>query len=158
MVLMANDNSPKKDEDELVNAFNRDGMRLDEDLKREEDKIIGQIEVTIRRITIGKKKMDRNYRPKHQQGEDEDVDIERIDSEVSHTTASVPQEPGLHFNALTNCRFSQIGALNSTRIPVISYMPYKNNEVPFAVFKFFYRSQGKLASFSISCSASACPT
>ena len=51
-------------------------------------------------------------------------------------------------------RLSHIGALNSRRIPVISYTPYKNDKDPFAIFKFFYRSQGKLASSSISCPAS----
>ena len=154
MVLMANDSSPEKDEDDLVDAFNRTGMCLDEDLKREESKKIGQIEVTIMRVTIGRKKIDRNYRPKHQEGEDDDVDMERIDSDLCHTTASVPQVPAPQFNALIICRFSKMGALNSTRIPVISYTAYQNNERPFAIFKFFYRSQGKLASSSISSSLS----
>lgn len=90
MVLMANDNSRERDEDDLVDAFSRTGMCLDEDLKREESKKIGQIEVTIMRVTIGRKKIDRNYRPKHQEGEDDDVDMERINSDLSHTTASVP--------------------------------------------------------------------
>ena len=98
---MANDNLPEKDEDGLVDAFNRTSMCLEEELKREESKKIGQIEVTIMRITIGKKKIDRHYRPKHQEGEDDDVDMERINSELCHTTASVPQKPSLHFNALT---------------------------------------------------------
>ena len=157
MVLMANDNSPKKDEDDLVDAFNRTGIRLDEDLKREESKKIGQIEVTIMRINIGRKTTDRNYRPKHREGEDDDVDMEEINSELSHTTASVPQGPPLRLNALTICRLSEIRALNTKRIPVISYTAYKNDENPFAIFKFFYRSQGKLASFSMSCLASSCP-
>ena len=95
MVLIPNDNSPEKDENDLVDAFNRTGMCLDEDLKREESKKIGQIEVTIMRITIGRKIIDRNYRPKHQEGDHDDVDMERINSELSHTTASVPREPGL---------------------------------------------------------------
>ncbi|KAL8795462.1 MAG: hypothetical protein Q9195_002051 [Heterodermia aff. obscurata] len=130
MVLMANDDLPKKDEDDLVDAFNRTGMRPDEDLKREENKKIGQIVVEIMRITIGKKKIDGDYRPRHQEGEDEDVDMERINSELSHTTA-----------------FSQIGALNARRIPIISYLAYQNNEDPFAIFKFFYRSQATLEKF-----------
>ena len=158
MVLIPNDNSPEEDENDLVDAFNRTGMCLDEDLKREESKKIGQIEVTIMRITIGRKIIDRNYRPKHQEGDHDEVDMEKINSELSHTTASVAQEPGLQTNALTMYRLSQIGALNSRRIPVISYTPYKNVKDPFAIFKFFYRSQGKLASSSISCPASVCPS
>ena len=158
MVLRANDNSLEKDEDDLVDAFNRTGVCLEEDLKREESKKIGQIEVTIMRITIGRKSIDGKYRPKHQEGEDDDIDMERINPELSHTTASVHQEPGLPFNPLTICSFSQIGPLTSRRIPVVNYTAYKDDENPFAIFKFFYRSQGELTSSSIPCPVSASPT
>lgn len=48
---------------------------------------------------------------------------------------------------LTAFRFARNRRLDSRSVPVITYEPYRGDEKPFAIFKFFYRSQGKLRLF-----------
>ena len=45
---------------------------------------------------------------------------------------------------LTTFRFARNRTLDSRSVPVITYEAYRGDEKPFAIFKFFYRSQGKL--------------
>lgn len=50
----------------------------------------------------------------------------------------------LIISTLIDCRFTPKGTIDSARIPVISYEPYKGVHEPFAIFSFFYRSQGEI--------------
>ena len=82
-----NDYAEKNEEDAVTNALGRTSICHEDDLKKEENSKAGQIEITITRIILGKKKVDSDYRPKHQEGEDCDINIEITKTEVTHTTA-----------------------------------------------------------------------
>ena len=82
-----NDSVAANEEDAIIDALGRTGIRHEDDIAREEIHKAGQIEVEITRIVLGRKRVDYDFRPKHREGEDEDVDMGKIKSEVTHTAA-----------------------------------------------------------------------
>ena len=86
MALTANDDILDRDEDALADALGRSGISHENDLQREESQKAGQIEVRIKRITLGEKSNDRHFRPKHREGEDNDMDMEGVGSDITHHT------------------------------------------------------------------------
>lgn len=87
MALTTNNSSANEDEDLLIDALSRSGICHEDDLKREESKKAGRIEVRIMRVVIGRKTIDNGYRPKHRENEKDDIDMKSIESELTHTTA-----------------------------------------------------------------------
>ena len=84
---------PGKDAEEgevaMIAAMTRAGISAEFDVEKEERKKIGQIEVQIMRVVLGKKSMDYQFRPRHQEGDNEDVYMEETDPQLTHTTALV---------------------------------------------------------------------
>ena len=53
----------------------------------------------------------------------------------------------LNFSSIqsTDCSsLAPVKTVSSKNVPVVTYDYYDEDEEPFAIFKFFYRSQGKL--------------
>ena len=46
----------------------------------------GQIVVTLERVQLGKQTLERNFCAKHREGEADDVDMEGVERNVTHTT------------------------------------------------------------------------
>ena len=84
---------PGKDVEEseaaMIAAMKRAGISAEFDVEKEERKKIGQIEVQIMRVVLGKKTIDYQFRPRHQEGDNEDAHMEETDPQVTHTTGLV---------------------------------------------------------------------
>ncbi|KAL9037393.1 MAG: hypothetical protein Q9180_003741, partial [Flavoplaca navasiana] len=72
-------------EDVLVDAMNTSRLGDDVVVNEENDKI-GQIVVELERVKLGKKYKERDYRPKHMEGDRDDIDMGDVGSHVVHTT------------------------------------------------------------------------
>ncbi|KAL8785974.1 MAG: hypothetical protein Q9213_003050 [Squamulea squamosa] len=73
-------------EDVLVEGMNRSKINDGPVLTNEESGKIGQIVVELERVVLGRKYKERNFRPKHNEGDRDDVDMEGVGSDVVHTT------------------------------------------------------------------------
>ena len=85
--LMINGTGTKGDDQEddaLIKAMESSGFN--DQGKSEQGSKVGQIVVELRRIVLGKKRLETNYRPHHREGQDEDVDMEGIPRDIIHAT------------------------------------------------------------------------
>jgi hypothetical protein len=89
LVLANTGKDPGEDEIAIVAAMEGTGMVAEPDIDREVRKKAGQIEVRISRVILGRKTVNYHYRPKHMEGENEDVDMDGADPELTHTTGSI---------------------------------------------------------------------
>ena len=89
MALTTRSGHAEKEEDAVIAALSRTGICHEDDLKREESNKAGQIEVNIHRIFLRRKKVESDFRPKHQEGEADDIDMGGLKPEVTHTTGYV---------------------------------------------------------------------
>ncbi len=58
---------------------------IGQDDKKTEKGDAGKIVVTVQRVKLGEKWNDSNYRTKHKEGEDTDVDMDGAPTDVTHT-------------------------------------------------------------------------
>ena len=73
-----------QDDDALIKAMESSG--LDARRKMETESKIGQIVVELRRVALGEKRMEANFRPRHQEGQEEDIDMEGAPQHITHAT------------------------------------------------------------------------
>ncbi|MCJ1468417.1 hypothetical protein MMC07_007045 [Pseudocyphellaria aurata] len=118
----------EEDEMDMIASMKATGLGAEKNLE-EDNSNVGQILVVIERVVLGRKWQDNHYRPKHKEGEAEDVDMAGVKNDITHTT-------GLEHTGT-----------RSSRTRVVSYVPYIEGEKPFATFQFFYRSQETLEKF-----------
>lgn len=78
-----------EDEIAIIAAMEGTGIIPEPDIEREARKKAGQIEVRISRVILGRKSVNYHYRPKHIEGENEDVKMDEADAELTHTTGSI---------------------------------------------------------------------
>lgn len=76
----------KSDEDLVVQSMNSAALGAEADSVNEEKSNIGQILVKIQRVILGKTRRERHYHSKHREGENDDVDMEGLKKEITHTT------------------------------------------------------------------------
>ena len=125
--------SDAEDEDDIIEAMQASGLDCQKDSGAEETKV-GQIVVKIRRVRLGPKKYDPNYRPIHEEGHDDDIDMDGVKPDITHATG-----------------FSFTKTVLRSPLRVVEYYDYKPGEDLWATFQFFYRSAGMgLADPSIS--------
>jgi len=78
--------SADDDDGELAAALNAMGMNVERDNAREENLRVGQIVVEVQRIVLGARWENRRFKPKHREGQDEDVEMGSAGvDKVSHT-------------------------------------------------------------------------
>ena len=125
-LMISNPQVHSKDSDEntIAEAIEASAIDRDEWL-RDEKSQIGQIVVEVKRVTPGEKRYDSNYRSKHQEDLDEDIDVDEAKPDVTHAT----------------------GSLIGTPLPRLQFEwwiigNYKPGEGLWATFQFFYRSAG----------------
>ncbi|KAL8706058.1 MAG: hypothetical protein Q9201_000880 [Fulgogasparrea decipioides] len=120
-----------EEEDLIVDAMKGSGLDKEYNEGPQEQGKVGQIVVELERIMLGKPFYDKYFRAKHVAGDDEDVDMEGLSSDVAHAT-------GLGHR--------------KTREPepvrVVNYYQYSPGEGPWATFRFLYRSQEQLQKFN----------
>ena len=90
-LLISKDGSAAEDFDEPVEDALVKGLTsatLDEGIgsRRKETGKAGQIVVTLERVQLGKKSLERNFSAKHREGEVDDVDMEGVERNITHTT------------------------------------------------------------------------
>ncbi|KAJ9666251.1 hypothetical protein H2201_003685 [Coniosporium apollinis] len=107
-------------EDELLSAMNKTQLAG----SKQEPKL-GQIKVVLERVTLSETFADPAYKARRADQEDVDMDGAR---DISH---AVKLEHG--------------EAIPSKPVRVVHYDYYQEDEEPYAVFKFFYRSEGDMA-------------
>ncbi|KAK4544707.1 hypothetical protein LTR36_003956 [Oleoguttula mirabilis] len=123
------DATPTMDHADLLAAFG--GLGADGLQDAEEKVQAGQIELTLERVTVGAVRRNVDWQPDTEQdGVDVDVDLSARDvGKVSHTSAR------------------QIDDKRKARIDTVDYSVLVPGELPFATFKFYYRSEEKLRKF-----------
>ncbi|KAL9641315.1 MAG: hypothetical protein Q9204_000109 [Flavoplaca sp. TL-2023a] len=117
-------------EDVLVDAMNTSRLGDDVVANEENDKI-GQIVVELERVKLGKKYKERDYRPKHMEGDRDDIDMGGVGSHVVHTTG-----------------FEHLRSLEQRPVRCVEFEPLVRGERPWATFQFFYRSHEQLQKFN----------
>lgn len=127
MIASSQARSEGHGEDEIIQAMQSSGLGREEDFGVEKGQV-GQIIVEIRRVVLGAKKFDRNYRSKHQEGQDDDIDMDRIKADITHATG-----------------FAYKSTIAPSPLRIVEYEDYKKGEGLWASFQFFYRSGGTYA-------------
>lgn len=127
LILSANPNNDEEvsEENTIVKAMEHSGVGSEDHPSAGKHKV-GQIVVELRRVIVGVKRLDRNYRPKHQAGRDDDIEMAEVEPDITHATG-----------------FAYKSTLASSSLRVVDYDDYKPNEGVWATFQFFYRSAGK---------------
>ncbi|KAL8672979.1 MAG: hypothetical protein Q9168_002573 [Polycauliona sp. 1 TL-2023] len=118
-------------EDVLVDAMKT--SKLGDDghaVAGEENERIGQIVVELERVKLGKKYYEKNYLPKHTEGDVEDVDMSER-SDMAHKTG-----------------FEYLKRLDQQSTRCVEYSSLVKGEKPWATFQFFYRSHEQLQKFN----------
>ena len=121
--------SPQNDSDEatLVNALLSSQLNAaDEDQDKNR---VGQILVEIRRVKVYPSYIDRKYETRFKEGQDDDVDMNELQGDITHRTGLV-RKGTLPQSEVENPR-------------IVQYRPWKSGEGLYASFLFFYRSRGK---------------
>ena len=83
---------PNSSEDALVEAMDIAYLSGDADMIREEKSKVGQILVVIERVKLGEKWRDNHFRAKHKEGEPQDVDMQGVGKDITHTTGYAASE------------------------------------------------------------------
>ncbi|KAL8970411.1 MAG: hypothetical protein Q9183_001536 [Haloplaca sp. 2 TL-2023] len=117
-------------EDVLVNAFNSSGLGLEHTPGVDDHGKVGQIVVEVEKVRVEQPFYQKCWRPKHQEGEEEDVNMEGVNQDVAHKT-------GLKHRK----------TLEEERIRVVHYHEIDKGERPWATFQFFYRSHEQLQKY-----------
>ena len=114
------------DEAALVNALLSQLSAVDKDQGKNR---VGQILVEIRRVKLGPSYIDPKYRTKFKEGQDDDVDTNELQGDITHRAG-----------------FVRKGAIPRHQVEnpqIVEYHPWKSGEGVYASFLFFYRSRGK---------------
>ena len=125
--LNLGDQQKVSDEAALVNALLSSQLSAaDEDLDKNR---VGQILVEIRRVKVGPSYIDRKYKTRFKEGQDDDVDTNELQGDITHRTG-----------------FVRKGTLSRYEVEnprIVQYRSWKPGEGVYASFLFFYRSRGK---------------
>lgn len=70
----------------IVAAMKRAGISPENDMHKEERKRVGQIEVRVSRVVLRTKYTVDQYQSRHQEGEEEDIEMNGADADLTHTT------------------------------------------------------------------------
>ncbi|KAL8806349.1 MAG: hypothetical protein Q9182_001379 [Xanthomendoza sp. 2 TL-2023] len=118
-------------EDVIVDAMKNSRIGGGDVGTHEEDRKVGQIVVELKRVVLGTKYKEPNYRPNHFEDDQFDVNMEGVDHDVVHKTD-----------------FEHLRSVDHKSIRCVRYEPYVEGEGPWATFQFFYRSQKQLQKIS----------
>ena len=114
------------DEAALVNTLLSQLSAVDKD---QGNNRVGQILVEIRRVKVGHSYIDPRYRTRFKEGQDDDVDTNELQGDITHRTGFV--------------RKGTIPRHEAENPQIVEYRPWKSGEGVYASFSFFYRSRGK---------------
>ena len=73
-------------EDALARGLTSTALNKEVCYTRQATGKVGQIIVTLERVQLGRKSVQRNFCAKHKEGEADDVDMEGVERNITHTT------------------------------------------------------------------------
>ena len=77
-------NIENEDDDALIEAMK--SSEIDAREKTGKESQVGQIVVELHRVVLGEKRLEAHFRPRHQEGQEEDVDMEQAPRDITHAT------------------------------------------------------------------------
>ena len=77
------------DEDAMITAMKATELGAEGNIRNDEMCSVGQIVIVIERIVVGVKWNEENYRPKHQDGQADDVNMDDVGHNITHTATYV---------------------------------------------------------------------
>lgn len=84
------------DDDAMIAAMNATELGVENNIKNDEKCSIGQIVIVVQRIIVGVKWSNENYRPEHRGGEADDVNMDDLSDEITHTAKYVERLPSTY--------------------------------------------------------------
>ena len=84
MIAGSESNVTDQDDAALVKAMESSGIDAQEE--KEKESKVGQIVVELRRIILGKKRIEPNFHSGHQEGQEEDIDMAGASRAITHAT------------------------------------------------------------------------
>ena len=93
MIAGSQANVEDQDDDAFIEAMPSSGF--DAQGQTEKEGKVGQIVVELRRIILGEKRTEANYRSHHQEGQDEDIDM-GVRPDITHGTGFLRQNTPNH--------------------------------------------------------------
>lgn len=136
------DRANQLDEDAMITAMNATELGAEGNIRNDEKCSVGQIVIVIERIVVGAKWSEENYRPKHRDGQADDVNMDDLGNDITHTAKYVRRKSSLYFQHVDRFRHTYFKTIPAGPISVVNYRPFVSGEGPYATFQFFYRSQG----------------
>ncbi|KAI9737773.1 MAG: hypothetical protein M1834_009141 [Cirrosporium novae-zelandiae] len=120
-----------QEEEKLLSAMKKVVMGATNPHAEEGNPQPGQIVIKLRRVILGEKGADPDFKGAHEMGKNEDVNMKNAGDNVSHTTG-----------------FKENGAVyRNHNIRTVKHYPFDPNEEFYAIFQFFYRSKEVLRKF-----------
>ena len=86
------DRANQPDEDTMIAAMNLTELSGESNLKNDEKCNIGQIVIVVERIILGIKWSDENYRPRHCDGQMDDVNMNELGNDITHTAKYIKRK------------------------------------------------------------------
>ena len=86
------DRANQPDEDAMITAMNATELGAEGNIKNGERCSVGQIVIVVERIVIGVKRSEENYRPKHRDGQADDVNMDDLGNDITHTAKYVKRK------------------------------------------------------------------
>lgn len=80
------DRASQPDEDAMITAMNATELGAEGNIKNDERCSVGQIVIVVERIVVGVKWSEENYRPKHRDVQADDVNMDGLGNNITHTT------------------------------------------------------------------------
>ena len=84
MIAGSQGNIEGQDTDVLIKAMESSGFDAQE--KTEKESKVGQIVVKLQRVILGEQRTASDYRSHHQEGQNEDIDMEGVQRGITHAT------------------------------------------------------------------------
>lgn len=80
------------DEDAMITAMDATELGAEGNIRNDERCTVGQIVIVVERIVLGVKWSEENYRPKHRDGQADDVNMNDLGNDITHTAKYVKRK------------------------------------------------------------------
>lgn len=136
------DGANQPHDDATATAMNAAGLGAGSNIKNDEKGGIGQIVVIVQRIIVGVKWSEENYRPRHRYGQADDINMNDLSNDITHTAKYAKRIFSTDIQDVDEIRHTYTKTIAAGPISMVDYRPYVIGEGSYAIFQFFYRSQG----------------
>lgn len=96
MLISESDNqagrASRLDEDAMITAMNATELGAEGNIRNDEKYSVGQIVIVVERIVVGAKWIEENYRPKHRDSEADNINMDGLGNDITHTARCVKRK------------------------------------------------------------------